>query len=43
MRSIKALSAVTLSLALAACDMAPKYVRPDLPVPVESPQGPAYA
>lgn len=43
MRSIKALSAVTLSLALTACDMAPKYVRPDLPVPVESPQGPAYA
>ncbi|WP_370176634.1 efflux transporter outer membrane subunit [Sphingobium abikonense] len=43
MRSIKTLGAVTLSLTLAACDMAPKYVRPDLPVPVESPKGPAYA
>ena len=31
------------SAALAGCSMAPKYVRPDLPVPVESPQGPAYA
>jgi multidrug efflux system outer membrane protein len=28
---------------LAACDMAPKYVRPELPVPSASPQGPAYA
>lgn len=39
---IKALSAVSLSLALAACDMAPKYVRPELPVPAASPQGSAY-
>jgi multidrug efflux system outer membrane protein len=43
MRNVKALGAVTLSLALAACDMAPKYVRPELPVPATSPQGPAYA
>jgi multidrug efflux system outer membrane protein len=43
MRSIKALGAVTLSLALAACDMAPKYVRPEMPVPTSTPQGPAYA
>jgi multidrug efflux system outer membrane protein len=42
MRNMKALGAVTLSLALAACDMAPKYVRPALPVPATSPQGPAY-
>ncbi len=41
MRSIKALGAVTLSLALAACDMAPKYVRPEMPVPASTPQGPA--
>jgi multidrug efflux system outer membrane protein len=43
MRNMKALGAVTLSLALAACDMAPKYARPELPVPAASPQGPAYA
>ncbi|MES2173678.1 MAG: efflux transporter outer membrane subunit [Pseudomonadota bacterium] len=43
MRNVRALGAVTLSLALAACDMAPKYVRPELPVPATSPQGPAYA
>ncbi|MFC3441346.1 efflux transporter outer membrane subunit [Sphingobium rhizovicinum] len=43
MRNMKALGAVTLSLALAACDMAPKYVRPDLPVPAGTPQGDAYA
>ncbi len=42
MRSIRALGAVTLSLALAACDMAPKYVRPELPVPTATPQGGAY-
>ncbi|MEC3911092.1 efflux transporter outer membrane subunit [Sphingobium sp. CR2-8] len=42
MRNMKALGAVTLSLALAACDMAPKYVQPALPVPTATPQGPAY-
>ncbi|WCT74204.1 efflux transporter outer membrane subunit [Sphingomonas naphthae] len=30
------------ALALTACDMAPKYVRPALPVPSAAPQGPAY-
>ncbi len=34
---------LTLALSLAACDMAPKYVRPELPVPAASPTGPAYA
>jgi multidrug efflux system outer membrane protein len=28
---------------LSACNMAPKYVRPDMPVPTETPAGPAYA
>jgi multidrug efflux system outer membrane protein len=42
-RTVNALGAVTLSLVLAACNMAPKYVRPELPVPATSPQGPAYA
>ncbi|OAN56356.1 efflux transporter outer membrane subunit [Sphingobium sp. TCM1] len=42
MRKMNALGAVALSLALTACDMAPKYVRPELPVPATSPQGPAY-
>ena len=42
MHNLKALGAITLSLALAACDMAPKYVRPQLAVPAASPQGPAY-
>lgn len=43
MHGIKAVSAMALALSLAACDMAPKYVRPELPVPATSPQGPAYA
>ena len=38
MRNVKALSTTTLALALAACNMAPKYVRPNLPVPAASPQ-----
>ena len=42
MHKIKLVSATALALALGACDMAPKYVRPALPVPVESPSGPAY-
>lgn len=42
-RNMKALGAITLSLTLAACDMAPKYVRPELPVPAGTPQGDAYA
>lgn len=40
MRNVKALTATSLALALAACNMAPKYVRPDLPVPETSPAGP---
>ncbi|WP_313806246.1 efflux transporter outer membrane subunit [Sphingobium sp.] len=43
MNKIKLFHAVALTLTLAACDMAPKYVRPALPVPEASPQGPAYA
>lgn len=31
-----------LPLLLAGCNMAPDYVRPDLPVPPETPAGPAY-
>ncbi|WHO41143.1 efflux transporter outer membrane subunit [Sphingobium sp. AP49] len=43
MRTIKAMSVASLALTLAACDMAPKYARPELPVPQASPQGPAYS
>lgn len=39
MRNLKALCATSLALVLAACNMAPKYVRPELPVPPTSPQG----
>lgn len=35
-------TATALALALSACDMAPKYVTPALPVPAGSPSGPAY-
>lgn len=38
----KALLSMSLAVTLAACDMAPKYVRPQLPVPAASPEGPAY-
>lgn len=38
----KSAACVGLALALAACDMAPKYVRPVAPVPSSSPQGPSY-
>ena len=34
---------LSFALTLAACDMAPKYVRPQLPVPEAGPSGPAYA
>ena len=43
MNRIKLFSAASLALTLAACDMAPKYVQPALPVPEASPQGPAHA
>lgn len=39
MTKLKALAAASLALALAACDMAPKYVRPDLPVAPTVPAG----
>lgn len=39
----KAFLAMGLAVTLSACDMAPKYVRPELPVPVASPEGAAYA
>ncbi|WP_031294606.1 efflux transporter outer membrane subunit [Sphingobium ummariense] len=42
MTTIRHLLSGGLLLSLAACDMAPKYVRPELPVPADSPQGPAY-
>ncbi len=36
-------SLAPISLALAGCNMAPKYVRPELPVPGAAPEGSAYA
>ncbi|HEX7876695.1 MAG TPA: efflux transporter outer membrane subunit [Sphingobium sp.] len=42
MRRIKAIQMAALLSTLAACDMAPKHVRPELPVPAASPSGPAY-
>nr|WP_087574710.1 efflux transporter outer membrane subunit [Sphingomonas sp. CDS-1] len=42
MNKTKLFAAAALALTLAACDMAPKYVRPTLPVPEASPQGPSY-
>jgi multidrug efflux system outer membrane protein len=38
----KWISVAALPLALAACDLAPRYARPALPVPTQSPAGPAY-
>lgn len=35
--------ALSSLLALAACNMAPHYVRPAMPVPAATPQGPSYA
>lgn len=42
MRNMKRLSVTATLFMLAACDMAPKYVRPVPPVPESSPSGPAY-
>ncbi|MGC4251543.1 MAG: efflux transporter outer membrane subunit [Sphingobium sp.] len=39
----KALFSISLAVTLSACDMAPKYVRPELPVPAASPEGLAYS
>ncbi|MBB3980527.1 multidrug efflux system outer membrane protein [Sphingobium fontiphilum] len=40
MKKMRALTATSLALVLAACNMAPKYVRPDLPVAPAIPAGP---
>ncbi|WP_242122926.1 efflux transporter outer membrane subunit [Sphingobium sp. Sx8-8] len=42
MNKIKLIPAAALAMTLAACDRGPKYVRPALPVPQESPQGASY-
>lgn len=42
MTSHRKIVALTLGLALAGCNMAPQYVRPQLPVPDQTPSGPAY-
>jgi multidrug efflux system outer membrane protein len=39
---MKQLAIVTLATALSACSLAPKYVRPEAPVPVSWPVGDAY-
>lgn len=40
---MKRLIATVPALALAACDMAPYYVRPESPVPAQWPSGPTYS
>ena len=42
MRTPAALTATLLALALPACSMAPKYLRPEAPVPASWPAGDAY-
>lgn len=44
-RTIRLRTAILLAtgLTLAGCNLAPKYMRPELPVPAQSPAGPAYA
>ena len=39
----KLIMAMCAGLTLAGCEMAPKFVRPALPVPPATPTGPAYA
>ena len=39
---MRRLAPIALALALSACSMAPKYVRPDAPVPPSWPVGDAY-
>ncbi|MEO5587789.1 MAG: efflux transporter outer membrane subunit [Novosphingobium sp.] len=43
MTHFRKLTVLATGLALAGCNMAPRYVRPALPVPATSPAGPAYA
>ncbi|MET0241263.1 MAG: efflux transporter outer membrane subunit [Sphingobium sp.] len=40
--SLKKALLLSATLALAGCNMAPRYARPALPVPAETPKGPAY-
>jgi multidrug efflux system outer membrane protein len=42
MTHVRKLLLLSATIALAGCDMAPRYVRPQLPVPAEAPDGPAY-
>lgn len=42
MTPIRHLLLVSTAFALTGCNLAPRYVRPALPVPAEAPQGPAY-
>lgn len=42
MKYARKLLVATASLALAGCNMAPNHVRPQLPVPAQTPDGPAY-
>lgn len=43
MTSLRYWTLGALALSLSACNMAPRYERPALPVPAATPQGPAYA
>lgn len=43
MTKVRNLVLFTTALALGGCNMAPRYVTPQLPVPAEAPTGPAYA
>jgi outer membrane protein, multidrug efflux system len=43
MIQVRKLILLTTALALSGCNMAPKHVTPQLPVPAETPEGPAYA
>ncbi|MET0362307.1 MAG: efflux transporter outer membrane subunit, partial [Sphingobium sp.] len=43
MTMLKTFTLMSGTLALAACDMAPRYVRPAAPVPLATPHGPAYS
>jgi len=42
MTQARKLILLTASLALAGCNMAPRYARPQLPVPAQAPDGPSY-
>lgn len=42
MNALKQALMLSAAVALAGCNMAPRYARPQLPVPAASPKGPAY-